>query len=339
MLRLSASRIARAALTLACVFIAVFIAVRLTPGGPAVAMLGQRASPEAVARLNERFGWDQPIPTQLANYAWNLARGDLGVAYLSPGRPPVAAELARRFPATIELGVAALTLATGLGLALGILAALYRDRWPDRLAVALASVGVSIPVFFLGILLLVAFPSMPGSGRLDARTDAAGVERTGFLLVDTILAGRWDLFAMAARHLVLPAVALATIPTAIITRVTRSSLLEVLSADYIRAARAKGAGPARVLVRHALPAALVPILSLLGMQGATLMAGAVLTESVFSWPGLGRYVTEAALRKDYNALQGAVLLLSVVFVAINFATDLLCAYFDPRIRLGGGTRA
>ncbi|MFO0945908.1 MAG: ABC transporter permease [Planctomycetota bacterium] len=155
------------------------------------------------------------------------------------------------------------------------------------------------------------------------------------MLLDALLAGRWDIFQMALRHLVLPAVTLATVPLAIIARVTRSSVVEVLHADFIRTARAKGVGRARLLMRHALPAAMVPILGLLGIQLATLLAGAVLTESVFNWPGLGRYVTEATTRKDYNALQGAVLLLSGVFVFVNFCTDLLCGWFDPRIRLDG----
>lgn len=336
MFQFTIRRLLRAGATVGFAFLCVFVAVRMTPGGPALAMLGQRASAREVARINERFGWDQPIPVQLGQYLRGLVRGDLGIAYLSPGRPPVARELARRLPATLELGIAALGLAILLGMPLGILAAEFRNRWPDRLAIALSSIGVSIPVFFLGILLLMLFPGLPGSGRLDVRANQASIDRTGFLLFDALLAGRWDLFQMAIRHLVLPALALATVPLAIIARVTRSSVVEVLGADFIRTARAKGAGPTRLLIKHALPAAMVPILGLLGMQLATLMAGAVLTESVFNWPGLGRYVTEAATRKDYNALQGTVLVLGALFVLVNFCTDLLCAWFDPRIRLDGG---
>lgn len=327
-------RAARTAVTVIAVFVAVFIAIRLTPGGPAVAMLGQRADAQEIARINAQFGWDLPIGKQLLRYAANAVRGDLGEAYLSPGRPAVVSELARRFPATVELSAAALLIAGSVGLSLGILAARYRNRWPDRLAIAVSSVGVSIPIFFLGIVLLMLFPGMPGSNRIDVRVNMRGIERTGFFLLDTALVGRWDLFWQSLRHLTLPALTLASVPTAIIARVTRSSLLEVLGMDFIRAARAKGCGPVRVMMRHALPAAAVPILSLLGMQLAALLAGAVLTETVFSWPGIGRYVLLAATNKDYNALQGAVLLLGIVFVVVNASTDAACAWMDPRIRVG-----
>ena len=330
------TRTARTLATVLAVFLCVFVAIRLTPGGPAVAMLGQRATATEIARLNERFGWNLPIHQQLLRYLAGMARGDMGTAYMSPGRPPVARELARRFPATIELSVAALILATLIGVSAGIVAACWRNRWPDRLAIALSSLGVSIPVFFLGILLLMLFRNLPGSGRVDVRVSMAGVEWSGLYLLDAALAGRWDLFAHLLRHLTLPALTLASVPTAIVARVTRSSLLETLGADFIRTARAKGAGPMRVLFRHALPAAAVPIVSLLGMQLATLLSGAVLTETVFGWPGIGRYVMLAATRKDYNALQGAVLLLGLVFVMINAAVDLLCAWLDPRVRLREG---
>lgn len=329
-------RWARAALTVFVVFVLVFVAIRLTPGGPATSMLGQRATQSQVDRLNKEFGWDLPIGSQLVRYLWRAVQGDLGVAYLSPGRPPVLEELLRRFPATAELTLAALSIAIPVGVGAGIAAAQYRNRWPDWGAIAVSSIGVSVPIFFLGILLLLAFPGMPGSGRLDVRSSTAGIDRTGLLLIDSLLAGRWNLFVDAVRHLILPALTLASVPTAIVARVTRSSLLDVVGTDYIRTARAKGASRMRVLFRHVLLGASVPIVSLLGMQLATLLAGAVLTESVFSWPGLGRYVMQAALAKDYNALQGAVLLLGIVFIAVNAVTDVLCAWLDPRIRLGGG---
>lgn len=328
----------RAAATVFVVFLLVFVAIRQTPGGPATSMLGQRATQAQVDRLNREMGWDRPLGEQLLRYLAGAARGDLGVAYRSPGKPPVWDELARRFPATLELTLAALSIAVPLGLLAGVAAAQNRNRWPDRAAIALSSLGVSIPIFFLGILLLLAFPWLPGSGRLDVRLSMTGLDRTGLYVLDAALAGRWDLFVNALRHLALPALTLASVPTAIVARVTRSSLLEVLGMDYIRTARAKGAGGVRVLFRHALPSAAVPIVSLLGMQLATLLAGAVLTESVFSWPGLGRYVMQSALEKDYNALQGAVLLLGVVFIAVNALTDLASAWMDPRIRLQGGGR-
>lgn len=330
------TRLLRAAVTVLAVFVIVFVAIRLTPGGPAVAMLGQRATEAEVARLNHEMGWDRPIPEQLFRYLGRAVQGDLGIAYLSPGRPKVSKELARLFPATVELTVSALLIAIPVGLMLGTIAAAFRDRWPDRVAIALSSLGVSIPIFFLGILLLLLFPSMPGSGRMDISVSMRGIDRTGFYLIDTLLAGRWNLFQSAARHLVLPAMTLATVPMAIIARVTRSSLLEVLGADYIRTARAKGVNRTRVLLHHALPGAAVPIISLLGLQLATLLAGAVLTETVFTWPGIGRYVMISASQKDYNALQGAVLLLGIVFILVNTITDALCAWFDPRIRRRGG---
>lgn len=329
-------RLARATLTVLVVFVLVFVAIRLTPGSPAVAMLGQRASPEEIDRLERELGWDLPLYEQMGRYLSQAARGDLGVAYFLPGRPPVLVELKRLFPATVELSLAALLIAVPMGLGAGILAAQYRNRWPDRAAIGLSSLGVSVPIFFLGILLLIAFPFMPGGGRLDVRLSMKGVDWSGLYLLDTALAGRWDLFGDAVRHLTLPALTLASVPTAILARVTRSSLLDVLGADFIRTAKAKGASRSRVLFAHALLGASVPIVSLLGMQLATLLAGAVLTETVFTWPGLGRYIALAARKPDYNFLQGAVLLLGVVFIVVNLLTDLWCAWLDPRIRLGGG---
>lgn len=317
------------------VFVIVFLAIRMTPGGPAVSMLGQRVSQQEIDRLNREMGWDRPLAEQLLRYLGRAVQGDLGTAYLSPGRPKVEAELVRLFPATLELTLAALGIALPIGIAVGIIAAAYVRRWPDRLAIALSSVGVSIPIFFLGIVLLLAFPDMPGSGRLDVRLSTRGVEWSGLYLIDTAVAGRWDLWQDALRHLILPAVTLASVPMAILARLTRSSMLEVLGADYIRTARAKGAGRYRVLFRHALLAASVPIVSLFGLQLATLLAGAVLTETVFTWPGLGRYIMLAATQKDYNALQGAVLLVGILLVVINTITDLVCAWLDPRIRRQG----
>ena len=334
MLGFALRRLARAALTVLVAFACVFCAIRATPGGPAQAMLGQRATAAEIERLNRAFGWDRPVAVQMGRYLGGVVRGDLGVAYMSPGRPAVVDDLKRRFPATVELAVAALLLAVGVGVPVGIAAAAMRGRWLDRLVIALGSVGVSIPVFFLGILLLLAFTSLPGGQRLDTRMSMAGLERTGLYLLDAAVIPRWDLLANAAEHLLLPAITLASIPMAIVARVSRSAMLEVMGAEFVRTARAKGLARRVVLLRHALPAAAVPILSLLGMQFATLLAGAILTETVFQWPGMGSYIKDAALNKDYNALQGAVLLLGIVFIVVNFLTDMLCAACDPRIRLG-----
>lgn len=329
----------RLAATVALAFVLVFVAIRLTPGGPAVAMLGQRASAREVARINEEYGWDKPIGEQLAHYAVRAVQGDLGRSWASPGQPPISQELRRRFPATLELSLAALSLAVPIGLAAGVLAAAFRGRMPDRIVIALASLGGSIPVFFLGILLLTLLPGIPGSGRIDVRIDPRTFELTGLYTVDTLLAGRVDLWIDSLRHLLLPAITLASIPTAIIARITRASLIEVFSSDFIRTAAAKGVPPWRLLRRHALPAAMGPILALTGMQMATLLAGAVLTETVFQWPGMGRFMLAASLSKDYNALQGGVLLLGIVLVLVNVATDLLIAYFDPRLSSGSSRLA
>jgi ABC-type dipeptide/oligopeptide/nickel transport system permease component len=336
-LALALIRFVRGLATLVILLFLVFFAIRLTPGGPAVAMLGQRATAREIDRLNHEMGWDRPVIEQFVTYLSNVAHGDLGVAYLSPGRPKVLTELRRLFPATVELSLSAMLLAVPIGIGLGMVAAAYRGRWPDRVVMGIASAGVSIPIFFLGILLLLAFPAMPGSGRLDVRLSMRSIERTGLYLIDSVMAGRWDLWSSASRHLILPAVTLSTIPMAIIARVTRSTLLETLQADFIRAARAKGASWLRVFVFHALPVAAVPMVSLLGLQLATLLAGAVLTETVFTWPGIGRYVTLAAMQKDYGALQGAVLLLGAVFILLNAIIDLLAFLLDPRLRRSGPT--
>jgi peptide/nickel transport system permease protein len=330
-----AASLARGFATLLALLFLVFFSIRMTPGGPAMAMLGQRATASEIDRLNREMGWDRPVVEQFGQYLAHVARGDLGVAYLSPGRPAVAAELSRLFPATVELSLAALFIAGPVGLGLGILAAAYRGRWPDRVVMAMASIGVSIPIFFLGILLLLAFPSMPGSGRIDVRLSMRAVERTGLYLVDSLVAGRWDLLQNAARHLILPAVTLSTIPLSIIARVSRSALLEALQSDFVRAARAQGASWTAVYLRQALPVAAVPIVSLLGLQLATLLAGAVLTETVFTWPGIGRYVTLAAMQKDYGALQGGVLLLGSLFILLNASIDAVCMMLDPRLRQRG----
>lgn len=313
--------------TLAAVLI-VFVAVRVVPGNPALAKLGRHANPELVAEEMRRHGWDRPVLVQMGDFLRRLfLEGDLGRSFFD-GRP-VREELLRRFPATLELSLAAMLLAVPVGIGAGVLAAVYRNRTPDLLCMTGAMTGVSVPVFFLGMILILLFtPALPGGGRLDVRNL---FPPSGFLILNSLLQRRFDVLADALRHLVLPALALSTIPAALIARITRSSMLEVLGADYVRTARAKGVSPTLTLWRHALRNAAVPVVNITGLQMAYLLSGAVLTETVFQWPGLGTYLVKAARDRDYAAIQGGTLLVAVTFVAINLLVDVLYVALDPRI--------
>jgi peptide/nickel transport system permease protein len=252
--------------------------------------------------------------------------------------------LLEKFPATVELTVAALLLALPLGVLLGVAAAVWRNRPPDYLCMTGSLLGVSVPVFFLGICMMTAVyalsPYVPFLADIPTgRRMPIGVffePITGFHTIDTLLMGRGDLFAAALRHLLLPAIALASIPAAVVARITRSSMLDVLSADYVRTARAKGGSRWRVVMRHALPNASIPIANIAGLQASLLLSGAVLTETVFEWPGLGRYLVQAVQHSDYNVVQGAMLLIAAVFVFGSLVLDLLYAWLDPRVRMTGG---
>jgi ABC-type dipeptide/oligopeptide/nickel transport system permease component len=245
--------------------------------------------------------------------------------------------MAQRFPATFELALAAMLIATGLGVPLGVLAARRRGRWVDALVMTGSLVGVSLPIFWLGLLLLlwlsVGVGWFPLSGRIDPAL--AVTSRTGFLLVDTLLAGRVDSFFDALRHLVLPALALGTIPLSVISRITRSSVLEVLHLDYVRTAWAKGLTERVVLAKHVLKNALIPILTVIGLQFGYLLGGAIITETIFAWPGLGRWLLLSVQARDFRAVQGGVMLVALVFVVVNLIVDVLYAVIDPRIRLSG----
>jgi peptide/nickel transport system permease protein len=298
-------------------------------GDPAVAIAGEKAPRETLERVRREHGFDRPLLAQYGAYLSRLVRGDFGRSYQT--NRPVSEELRRAFPATLELATAALLIATFVGVPLGILAAVRPRSLLDTASMSGALVGVSIPVFFLGMLLLVAFRGrLPGGGMIGLATDFSA-DRTGILVLDALLAGRGDVLAEHLRHLILPALALATVPLAVIARLTRASMLEVLSSDYVRTARAKGLTPRAVVVRHALRNALVPIVTTVGLQYGALLAGAILTETVFSWPGLGRYVVQSIDGKDFVAMQGAVLLIAASFVAVNIAVDALYGVLDPRI--------
>ncbi len=328
-------RIALAMATVALAVVLVFFAVRLLPGNPILVRFGQHAVPEKIEAEMKEQGWDRPLLVQLGDYLKRLVtRGDLGVSMLHPTER-VSEALASRFPATIELAIAALLVAVPLGIAAGVAAAVWRNRFPDYLCMSGSLLGVSIPVFFLGICMM-AFAQLffDGEWTTGRRLDI-GIRietRTGLHLIDSLLAGRLDLFAMALKHLLLPALALGSIPTAIIARITRSSMIEVLSADYVRTARAKGGSLWRVVMQHALPNASIPIANIAGLQASMLLSGAVLTETVFSWPGVGSYLVASVLGNDYSVVQGSLLLVATIFVAFNLGLDVLYAWLDPRVR-------
>ncbi|MBI2460466.1 MAG: ABC transporter permease [Candidatus Rokubacteria bacterium] len=310
----------------------VFGFIHLIPGDPAVTMLGERATPEKVAEVRRQLGLDRPIHEQYLLYVGRLLRGDLGTSIVRGD--PVLADLLRRFPATVELGTAAIALALLLGIPVGIVSAVWRNSVVDGLARVWALVGVSMPIFWLGLMLAWVFGVQlrwfPTGFRLG--TDAALEPWTHFVLLDAALQGRWAIAGDALRHLVLPAVTLATIPLAVIARMTRASILEALSQDYIRTAEAKGLPQAAVVLRHALRNALLPVLTVIGLQVGHLLAGAILTETIFSWPGIGLWVYEAIEARDYAIVQGASLFIAVIFVTVNLATDLLYAAADPRVK-------
>jgi peptide/nickel transport system permease protein len=313
--------------------IALFAWVRALPGGPAVALLGERATPEAVARVNALYGFDRPVWEQYVAYLARVLRGDLGTSTTT--RQPVVDELVRLFPATIELTLLALVIAVGVGVPLGYLAARRHHTWVDNVSVVGSLIGVTIPVFFLGFILKYVFAVqlgwLPASGRQDARifTD----HPTGFYVLDGLLVGRPDAAWDALLHLILPAVALATIPLAIIARITRAAVLDVLSEDYVRTAEAKGLTRRTVSRRHVLRNALLPVVTVTGLQTGLLLAGAVLTETVFAFPGVGSFLVDAIFQRDYAVIQGFILVIAVIVVLVNLLVDIAYGLIDPRIRV------
>ena len=314
------------------VSILVFSFIHLIPGDPALTMLGERATPEKVAEVRARLGLDRPIWQQYVLYVGHALRGDLGVSIVRGD--PVAGDLLRRFPATVELAVAAIVVAIALGIPIGVASAVYRNSLLDSLARLGALTGVSMPIFWLGLVLAwffgVQLRILPTGFRLASGT--AFVPWTNFVILDALLQGDWTSLADALRHLVLPALALATIPLAVIARMTRASLLEVLSREYIRTAEAKGLSRRAVILRHALRNALLPVLTVVGLQVGRLLAGAILTETIFSWPGIGLWVYESIESRDYAIVQGVSLFIAVIVVGVNLVTDVLYAAVDPRIK-------
>jgi peptide/nickel transport system permease protein len=314
------------------VSVLVFSFVHLIPGDPAVTMLGERATPQKVADVRARLGLDRPIHEQYLLYIGKAIRGDLGVSIVRGD--PVFTDILHRFPATVELATAAIVIAILFGIPIGIVSAVWRKSLIDSLSRVLALTGVSMPIFWLGVMLAWVFAVelhwLPTGARLDSAADYEPT--THFVLIDAVLQRNWAMIPDALRHLVLPAVALATIPLAVIARMMRASMLEVLSRDYIRTADAKGLSRAAVVLRHGLRNALLPVLTVVGLQVGSLLAGAILTETIFSWPGIGRWVYESIESRDYPIVQGASLFIGVVVVVVNLLTDLLYAAVDPRIK-------
>ena len=314
------------------VSIVVFFMVRAIPGDPAQIMLGQQATQEQVQQIRENMGLDKPIFVQYGLFLKDALRGDLGDSIVT-GRP-VTTELLTRLPATLELTTFAMLIAILVGIPVGVISAVRQYSLLDKTTSVLALTGISMPIFWLAMILVVIFgvnlELLPFPGRLDPTTGITAI--TGLVLVDSLLtlnfAGFWD----GLLHLIMPALALATIPMAVIMRMTRSSMLEVMNEDYVRTARAKGVVPWRVVFKHALRNAMLPTITVIGLQAGLLMGGAIITETIFSWPGIGLYAYNSISARDYASVQGVVLYGALLFVLINLLVDILYAILDPRVR-------
>ncbi|HDH9217317.1 TPA: dipeptide ABC transporter permease DppB [Escherichia coli] len=313
-----------------------FIFVHLIPGDPVMIMAGERGlSPERHAYLMAELGLDKPLWQQYLNYLNGVLHGDLGISLKS--RIAVWDEFLPRFKATLELGVCAMIFAVSVGIPVGVLAAVKRGSIFDHTAISVSLAGYSMPIFWWGIMLImlvsVQWDLTPVSGRLD---DSVFLDDsyplTGFMLIDTLFWGEEGDFWDAIHHIILPAIVLGTIPLAVIVRMTRSSMLEVLGEDYIRTARAKGLSRGRVILIHALRNAMLPVVTVIGLQVGTMLAGAILTETIFSWPGLGRWLIDALQRRDYPVVQGGVLLIATMIIFVNLLVDVLYGIVNPRIR-------
>jgi peptide/nickel transport system permease protein len=311
----------------------VFLWIRALPQGPAESLLGERATPETIRQIEERYGLDEPIHVQYWKYVERVAQGDLGTTIRT--RRPVTDELKERFPATIELTLAALFFATLLGIPLGFVAAKRYGTWVDHSSLVISLIGISIPVFFLAILLKYVFAVklgwLPTVGRISVLIDLE--HPTNFYTIDALIAGDLEAFWDVIKHLILPAIALGSIPLAVTARITRAAVLDVQNEDYVRTARAKGLAPRIVDRRHIFRNALLPITTIIGLQTGLLLSGAVLTETVFAFPGMGTWLVEAIRQRDFPILQGGILFVSLVFVLVNLLVDISYALINPRIRV------
>jgi peptide/nickel transport system permease protein len=314
------------------VSVIVFLFLHLIPGDPAAAMLGEHATPDALQNLRKAYGLDEPWPNQYLLFVNHIVHGDLGRSIRSNN--PVLTELGQRFPATAELTLVAMLFAVVIGLPAGIISAWRRGSIFDNASVLIALTGVSMPIFWLGLMLAwffgVQLKILPFSARLD--TGVSFTPITNFLLLDAILKGNVNVLGQTIKHLLLPSLALSTVPMAIVARMTRGAMIEVLHQDYVRTARAKGLRDRIVVVSHAFRNALLPVVTIVGLQVGTLLSGAILTETIFSWPGIGRWVYESIQFRDYPVVQSMTLVIAVIFVLANLLVDLSYAWLDPRVR-------
>lgn len=310
----------------------VFFMIRAIPGDPAQLILGQLATKEAVEALTKQLGLDQPWFVQYFHYVGNLLTGDLGESLRT--KAPISQEMVPYLMATIELSFCAMLVAVVIGVNAGIVSAWFQNSWFDYAAMVFALIGVSMPIFWLGLMeqwvFAINLDWLPTSGREEVRNPVTAI--TNIYIIDTIIQGRTDQLVEVIKHLVLPSLALATIPMAIIARITRSTMLEVMRSDFIRTARAKGLKMFWVVYKHSLKNAIIPVLTIIGLQTGLLLGGAILTETIFSWPGIGRYIYEAIGYRDYPVVQSGVLVIAFIFVMINLIIDLLYAAIDPRIK-------
>jgi len=313
--------------------ILVFLWIRALPGSPAIALLGERATPESIAQINRQYGLDKPLPVQYWRYLKTTSRGDFGQSTKS--RQPVVEEFKRRFPATVELAVAAGLFSLILGIPLGFLAAKRYQGVLDHASLVISLVGISTPIFFLALILKYIFAVrlgwLPSVGRISVLIEID--HPTNFYVLDAILAGNWEAFVDTIKHLILPAIALGSIPLAIIARITRAAVLDVQNEDYVRTARAKGLPPITVDYRHVLRNAMLPISTIIGLQVGLLLSGAVLTETVFAFPGIGSWLVEGIKARDYPVIQTGVLFVAVIVVFVNLLVDISYGLLNPKIRL------
>ena len=336
MLKFIASRIALTIPTFLALMFVTFAAIRLVPGDPVETRVGEHGmSVERLAFFRHELGLDQPVWKQFADYVWALLHGDFGKSLST--NSPVLQEFFTLFPATLELSLCAMLLAVLIGVPAGAIAAVKRGKLFDQVLMSVAVAGYSMPIFWWGLLLIMFVAERlhwaPVSGRIDL-IQYYFEPVTGFMVVDAWLSGQKGAVLDALHHLVLPAIVLGTVPLAIIARMTRSSMLEVLSEDYVRTARAKGLSPFRVVGLHALRNALIPVVTVIGLYTGALLAGAVLTETIFSWPGVGKWLIEAIGRRDYPALQGGIMLISAMLIFVNLFVDVLYGVINPRILHG-----
>ena len=333
MIRFVLSRVALVIPTFIGITLLTFAMIRLIPGDPIELLAGERGvTPERHAELRAEYGFDKPMMVQYWDYISGVVQGDLGNSIVT--RQPVLNEFFALFPATVELSLCAMLFAVFIGIPVGILAAVRRGSVFDHSVMGVAVTGYSMPIFWWGLLLIILFSGIlqwtPVSGRISLLFYFEPV--TGFMLIDSILSGQEGAFTSALSHLILPTVVLGTIPLAVIARQTRSAMLEVLNEDYVRTARAKGLAPRRVIGIHALRNALIPVITVIGLQVGVLFAGAVLTETIFSWPGIGKWLIDSISRRDYPSVQGGILLIATTIIIVNLLVDLVYGLINPRIR-------